>query len=78
MDDLLNNKIRLISLSEVTNQIRISSATVYRLIERGEFPKQIKLGQRSFWDQSEIDSYLHRVAARREIFTFAQEPPQLN
>ena len=53
----MNNKI-LMKLPEVTELTTLSSATIYRLIDKGEFPKQIKITERSSaWSVEEIYSW---------------------
>ena len=53
----MNNKI-LMKLPEVTELTTLSSATIYRLIDKGEFPKQIKIAERSSaWSVEEIYSW---------------------
>jgi len=36
---------KIIKLSKVKNKVPLSTASIYRLIKKGEFPKQIKLGE---------------------------------
>ena len=54
----MNNKI-LMKLPEVIELTTFSSATIYRLIDKGEFPKQIKLTERSSaWSLEEVYSWI--------------------
>jgi len=64
LDNRLQN-VRLMSKNEVLAKVRISSATMYRRIERGEFPKQIKLGRNSYWIESEIVAFLESLMDNR-------------
>ena len=43
-------------------------STIYRLISQGDFPRQIKLSERSSgWLQSEVDQWLQeRIEASRD------------
>ena len=53
----MNNK-DLIKLPAVKRITTFSSATIYRLIDKGEFPKQIKISERSSaWSVEEIYSW---------------------
>ena len=53
----MSNKI--IKLTEVMNMTTFSRSTVYRLISKGVFPKQIKLSERSSgWLEQEVLDYL--------------------
>ena len=56
----MNNNI-LIKLPAVKELTTFSSATIYRLISEGEFPKQIKLAERSSgWFLEEIYNWLEK------------------
>ena len=49
----------LIKLPEVKELTTFSSATIYRLMSEGEFPKQIKLAERSSaWLLEEVNSWI--------------------
>ena len=57
----------LIKLPEVKELTTFSSATIYRLISEGEFPKQIKLAERSSaWLLEEIYSWLEEKKDERD------------
>ena len=62
----MNNNI-LIKLPAVKELTTFSSATIYRLISEGEFPKQIKLAERSSaWLLEEIYSWLEEKKDERD------------
>jgi prophage regulatory protein len=53
----MNNQI--IKLPVVKELSALSSASIYRLIQKGDFPKQIKLSERSSgWLLSEVEGWL--------------------
>jgi len=58
---------QVLKLTEVKLITGLSGSTIYRLISQGDFPKQIKLSERSSgWLQSEVDQWLNeRIAASR-------------
>ena len=58
----------IIKLSKVKNKVPLSTASIYRLIKQGEFPKQIKLGERSSgWILEEVEQWLeNRINKRKE------------
>ena len=57
----------IIKLAKVKELTTFSSATIYRLISKGEFTKQIKLAERSSgWLRNEIDSWLESKIQDRE------------
>lgn len=70
IDDLIaavaraQNQRQVMTTEEVLDALRISRATMYRLMSLGLFPKPIKLGLRkNGWHRSVIDAYLADRAA---------------
>ena len=62
----MNNK-ELIKLPAVKRITTFSSATIYRLISEGEFPKQIKLAKRSSaWSLEEIYNWIDQKKDARD------------
>jgi prophage regulatory protein len=62
----MNNQI--IKLPDVVKLSSLSSASIYRLIKKGEFPKQIKLSERSSgWLLSEVEQWLDDKVNAREV-----------
>ena len=60
-------KFQLVKLPEVREMTTFSSATIYRLISKGEFPKQIKLSERSSgWLLDEIYAWMDEKRNSRE------------
>ncbi|WP_242678557.1 helix-turn-helix transcriptional regulator [Psychrobacter pygoscelis] len=45
-------------MTQVCDKIGVSRATVYRMIDNGEFPAQRKDGSSSFWFEHELDKWL--------------------
>jgi prophage regulatory protein len=63
----LMSKFQLVKLPIVRQITTFSSATIYRLIKKGEFPKQIKLSERSSgWILEEIYSWLDQKKNSRD------------
>tara|TARA_B110000003_G_scaffold249690_1_gene262215 strand:+ start:509 stop:709 length:201 start_codon:yes stop_codon:yes gene_type:complete len=61
------SKFQLVKLPVVREMTTFSSATIYRLISKGEFPKQIKLSERSSgWLLEEIYSWLEKRKNSRD------------
>lgn len=56
---------RLLRLPEVISRVGLKRSTLYEMIARGEFPKQIKLGPRaSAWPEQSVESWiLQRITA---------------
>lgn len=62
----MTNTTSLISISELQQRLKVSRATVYRMIERGELPEPVKLGPRmSRFRQSDIDQALAKLSTGR-------------
>ena len=56
----------LLRLPAVLDRVGLSRATIYRLIDLGEFPRQISLSRRTVaWATSEVDEWIEaRISAR--------------
>ena len=62
----MNNKV-LIKLKKVKEITTFSTATIYRLISQGEFPKQIKLAERSSgWLLEEVYNWIEQKKKARD------------
>jgi len=70
----MNNQI--IKLPDVVKLSSLSSASIYRLIKKGEFPKQLKLSERSSgWLLSEVNEWLNNRANARDGVEVGDETP---
>jgi len=59
---------KILKLEEVKSITSLSTASIYRLMGTGIFPKQIKLSTRSSgWLESEIKEYLDKCIKNREV-----------
>jgi len=66
LDGYMKNNI-LIKLPAVKELTTFSSSTIYRLISEGEFPKQIKLSERSSaWSLEEVYSWIEEKKDARD------------
>ena len=55
----MTDKLKIIKLPRVMEMTTFCRTTFYRLIEKGKFPKQIKLAERSSgWLEDEVLNYL--------------------
>ena len=58
---------RLIRLEQVLEITTLSAPTIYRQIAKGQFPKQIKLSERSTrWCESEVLNYINEKFKSRD------------
>ena len=55
-------------LPEVLRQTGLSRSTIYEMISRGEFPRQVKLGRRAVgWIANDVDEWIHsKVVCQQE------------
>lgn len=51
--------IRLATVEEVADLLKLHSKTVYRLIKRDGFPPPLKLGGASRWDLAAVQAWIH-------------------
>lgn len=57
----------LVDMKFITKFTGLTDKWFYKLIQKGQFPKPIKLGNRSRWLTSEVDAWLQaRIAESRE------------
>ena len=58
--------MRVIKITKVKELTSLSSATIYRLVKNGKFPKQLKLAERSSgWLLEEINDWLESKSTHR-------------
>ena len=59
---------RILRRRQVMDLTGLSRSGIYSLIERGQFPKQIKLGEKAVgWPEPEVEAWIEeRIKASRE------------
>ena len=58
---------KLLKLYEVIDRTKVCRARIYQLMELNEFPKSVKLGQRSVaWVESEVDAWIEKRIQERD------------
>lgn len=61
---MANNLDRLLRIVEVEEIVGLKRAMIYRLIRRGEFPRQYKPGgHASRWDEAEVRAWRQQQRA---------------
>ena len=60
---------KVLRLPDVMDRVGLGSSFIYLLIQRGEFPKPIKIGARAVaWIEPEVDVWIEeRLAERGEV-----------
>jgi prophage regulatory protein len=57
----------ILRLPEVRKRVGLGRSSVYALIQRGEFPRPIRLSQRAVgWCAAEVEQWIAERAAQRE------------
>jgi prophage regulatory protein len=59
------DETRFLRLKDVLARVPVSRATLYRAMDRGEFPKTVRLGSCSMWVAGEVDEWVKRAVADR-------------
>ena len=69
MDSSATRPQIVLRLAKVIERTGLSRSTLYQLIDKGEFPQQIKLGMHSVgWVEAEIDEWISsRIARSRKV-----------
>ncbi|MFM0463063.1 AlpA family transcriptional regulator [Paraburkholderia sediminicola] len=62
-----NKMDQVMRMKDVVKKIGLCRATIYAMINRGEFPRPIRIGERATgWSESELEVWLARRAAARK------------
>lgn len=57
----MTEQLQLLNLRDVTRLTTLHHATIYRMIKRDEFPKQIRISRkRVVWRASEVEAWINR------------------
>lgn len=51
---------RLLSVEEAADRLHISACTLRSLRQEGRFIPATKIGRRIFWDEAELEEWLHQ------------------
>jgi len=52
---------KFLRMSDLSDKVGICRSQIYKLIQQGDFPTQIKLGERiSVWSESEVEEWMRR------------------
>lgn len=59
------DQTRFLRIRQVLALVPVSRPTIYRMMERGEFPKALRIGSSSLWVESEINKWMNDKVADR-------------
>ena len=59
-------EMRFLRIADVLERVPVSRPTIYRLIERREFPRPVKIGSTSLWPEHEVDQWMNEKVAARD------------
>ena len=67
--DLVEARVRILRRGEVRERTGLCRSTLYELMQKGAFPRPIRIGQKAVgWLEHEVDDWLNeRVRASREV-----------
>lgn len=52
---------KLLTIREVTEIVGFKKSTIYKFMNEGKFPKQVKIGKSSRWKLSDIQEWMKEV-----------------
>ncbi len=56
---------RFLRIKQVLERVPVSRNTIYRMMQKGDFPKNVEIGSVSFWIEREVDEWMDsKVSAR--------------
>jgi prophage regulatory protein len=54
---------KLLTIREVTEIVGFKKFTIYKFMNEGKFPKQVKIGKSSRWKMSEIKQWMEQITS---------------
>ncbi len=57
----------LLTFAQVSARVGLGSTSIYAGMAAGTFPKQVKVGSRSLWVESEIEAWIAARIAERDM-----------
>lgn len=60
--------MKALRIKQVAEKVALGESTIYRMIQRGEFPKPFELAPKCMaWLEDDIDAWLANKAGRRPV-----------
>jgi len=57
---------RLLKITDVKDRTALAQSTIYSLMNKGEFPRNVKRGKTALWLESEIEGYIKMLKEQRD------------
>ncbi len=57
-----NSDVTLMRIPQILEIMPISKSKFWLMVQKGEFPKPIKIGRSSFWTTEQVQAYLRERA----------------
>ena len=65
---MAGTETRFLRIKDVLDSVALSRATLYRLVNNGDFPQPVKVGNSTMWVQKEVDDWMRlKVASRAKV-----------
>ena len=59
--------ITLMRIPQILKVMPVSKSKFWLMVQKGEFPKPIKIGRSSFWTIEQVQAFIKDKAEQREI-----------
>lgn len=57
--------MRFLRMRQVIERVPLCRTTIWRMAERGDFPKSVQIGGSTFWVESEVDAWMQAKVNER-------------
>lgn len=64
--DLSAPPVALIRIPQILKVMPVSKSKFWLMVQKGEFPKPIKIGRSSFWTVEEVQAFIKNKAKKAE------------
>lgn len=56
---------KFLRIKQVLARVPVSRNTIYRMMERGDFPKNVQIGSTSLWVEHEVENWMREKVQGR-------------
>ncbi|WP_425962750.1 helix-turn-helix transcriptional regulator [Rhizobium nepotum] len=57
--------MRFLRIKQVLDRVPLCRTTIWRMSEKGEFPRRVQIGSSTFWVESEVDQWMRERVQNR-------------